>query len=218
MVDLGCGTGLLSTQLLRRFPSAALLGIDLAPGMVEHCRQSFAKNSSVRFITGDVEDRGMLVPEVGLVASSCVAQWFINPSATIQMWARALAPGGVLALACLVEGSFCELREAYSEALQRDFQGLRLPSPEAVPSLLGAGGLRVITSAQEPVTAYYSGPREALRSFQQIGAVFHGQPNYEQLGPGAVRRLLSCYERHANGLGLVPVTHCVQYLIAERTE
>src|ERR1035441_759460 len=72
MVDLGCGTGLLSAKLLQRYPAASLVGIDLATGMVKHCRQHLGTNPQARFITGDVEDRGMLVPQANLIASSCV--------------------------------------------------------------------------------------------------------------------------------------------------
>jgi len=216
MIDLGCGTGLLSSQLLRRYPAASLVGIDLAPGMVEHCRHHLGTNPQARFVTGDVEDRGMLVPQARLIASSCVAQWFTDLPATVGMWAQTLAPGGLMAFACLLQGSFCELEAAYYEALQCSFRGLRLPTPETIPKLFRASGLNPIVCTEDCVIANYSSSRAALRSFQQIGAAFQGQPGHETLGPAAVRRLISFYDRHINARGLAPVTHRVQYVIAER--
>jgi malonyl-CoA O-methyltransferase len=217
MVDLGCGTGLLSAKLLQRYPAASLVGIDLATGMVKHCRQHLGTNPQARFITGDVEDRGMLVPQANLIASSCVAQWFTDLPATLRMWAQALAPGGLMAFACLLQGSFCELESAYYQALQCSFRGLRLPTPETIPLLFRASGLNPITCTEDCVIAHYESSRAALRSFQQIGAVFQGQPDHKSLGPAAVRRLVSFYDRHVNTEGLAPVTHRVQYVIAERT-
>lgn len=217
MVDLGCGTGLLSARLLQRYPAASLVGIDLASGMVEHCRRHFASSPQARFVTGDVEDRGMLVPQARLIVSSCVAQWFTDLPATIEMWAQSLASGGVMAFACLLQGSFCELESAYYDALQCSFRGLRLPTPETIPLLFRASGLNPIVCTEDCVTAHYASSRAALRSFQQIGAVFQGQPDHKSLGPAAVRRLIACYDRHLDAHGLAPVTHRVQYVIAERT-
>jgi malonyl-CoA O-methyltransferase len=216
MIDLGCGTGLLSSQLLHRYPEASLVGVDLASGMVQHCRHHLGANPRARFVTGDVEDSGTLVPQASLIASSCVAQWFTDLPATLCMWAESLVPGGVMAFACLLQGSFCELEAAYDQALQCSFPGLRLPTPETIPLLFAASGLPAMVCTEERVTAYYGSSRAALRSFQQIGAVFQGQPGHQALGPAAVRRLISFYDLHVNDQGMVPVTHRVQYIIAER--
>ena len=226
IVDLGCGTGLLSAHLLERYPEASLIGIDLASGMVGHCCNRFsgspepvnpATQSRVRFMIGDVEDRASLVPHAELVASSCVAQWFADMPATVCMWAKSLAPGGTMAFACLLEGSFCELEEAYKAALERSFCGLSLPTPEALPRLFRVCGLRPTVCAEDTVSARYAGARLALRSFQQIGAVFQGQPGHLALGPSALRRLIESYDRHADAEGMVSVTYRVQYIVAERS-
>ena len=242
IVDLGCGTGLLSAHLLERYPAASLVGIDLAGGMVKHCCNSFqgesfqaetlgtaasgmkpsARKPSVRkprarFLVGDVEDRAMLVPQAELVASSCVAQWFADLPATLGMWAQALAAGGTMAFACLLQGSFRELERAYYEALQRSFHGLSLPAPEALPRLFRDCGLRPTVCVEDAVRARYVSSRAALRSFQQIGAVFQGQPGHLSLGPAALRRLLEIYDRHADAEGMVSVTYRVQYIVAERS-
>jgi malonyl-CoA O-methyltransferase len=217
VIDLGCGTGLLSAKLLQRYPAASLVGIDLASGMVEHCRRHLGTNPQARFVTGDVEDRGSLIPQANLIASSCVAQWFTDLPATLAMWVQSLAPGGLVAFACLLQGSFCELEGAYYEALQCSFRGLRLPAPDLIPRLFRTSGLNPIVCNEDCVTAQYNSSRAALRSFQQIGAVFQGQPDHQFLGPAAVRRLISFYDRRVNAQGLAPVTHRVQYVIAERS-
>ncbi len=218
-VDLGCGTGLLSAQLLRRYPRSTLLGIDIAEGMVEYCRRRFMAATAASFVRGDVESRSFLAPGVSLVASSCVSQWFSRPAETFRLWAECLAPGGVMALASLVRGSFHELESASREALRRGFRGLRLPPREALPELVQSApcGLRLISCDEESLSVYYDSPGEALRSFQQIGAVFHNQPDHEVLKPGETRRLLACYGREASVDGRVPVTYRVQYLVAEKT-
>jgi malonyl-CoA O-methyltransferase len=232
IVELGCGTGLLTAHLLKRYPRARLAGIDLASGMVEHCRRHFAEPRT-SFRVGDVEDARTLaglaqrqperdgdVPAHGasLIASSCVAQWFADVPATLQLWSRALAPGGIMAFSCLLRGSFCELEDAYWEATRTRFCGLPLPEAATTPEFFRAAGLRVRRADEARVVAYYATSRDALRSFQQIGAVFEGQPGHQTLGPASLRRLLARYDGFRTPLGLAPVTHRVQYIVAEKAQ
>lgn len=70
---------------------------------------------------------------------------------------------------------------------------------------------------EESVIASYESARAALRSFQPFGAVFLGHLVYRSLEPDQTRRLLTCYNRLADGQGRVPVTYRFQYLIAEKS-
>jgi SAM-dependent methyltransferase len=55
VLDLGTGTGLAAFVVARRFPEAEVLGLDLAPGMVEQARQRTPPELAgrVRFEQGD---------------------------------------------------------------------------------------------------------------------------------------------------------------------
>lgn len=48
VLDVGCGTGMLSEQLLSAFPSCRLTGVDLSPAMVERARARLAGRAEVR--------------------------------------------------------------------------------------------------------------------------------------------------------------------------
>ena len=220
IADIGCGTGFLSELLVLRYPGAQLLGIDIAPGMINHCRHRFANIPTARFATGDAEDATFLPSHIGLIASSCVAQWFADPASMWRLWSSHLAPGGVMAIVVLLRGSFEELTKTYWNALQRDFRGLHLQVRESLPGYLESAAcrLRVRLCEEEKIRIFYENPSAALRSFQQIGAVLNGQPNHNLLKPGEVRRLLADYERHAASDGLVPVTYFVQYIVAEKAQ
>lgn len=54
ILDVGCGTGILTPVLLETNPSY-LLGIDLSPGMIQQAKQKYG-NLPVEFLTGDVMD------------------------------------------------------------------------------------------------------------------------------------------------------------------
>ncbi len=218
MVDLGCGSGLLSALLLDRYPQARLLGLDMAEGMVAACRARWVEMPRARFVLGDVEDERYLKEEVDLVASSCVAHWFSDPEQTLRMWGRALNPGGLLACAFLVVGSFCELEAVYREALGRELEGLHFWDVETACRFAAPDGLNVLRRDEEQILARYDSPLAALRSFRRIGAVFQGQADYLALNPAQTRRLLACYGQQADAEGRVPVTHRVLFLVAEKSK
>jgi malonyl-CoA O-methyltransferase len=215
IVELGCGTGLLTARLLRRFPGAALLGVDLAAGMVEACRSRFAAEPRARFSLADAEDLRVCPGRVDLVALSCAAQWFSDPAGTLRRWALALAPRGAIAAALLVRGSYAELDAAHRAAFGGPFEGLSLPCEEAARALLAGSGLEVLHAKPEVVAVSYGSAREALASFRGIGAVLDCQPGRAALGAGRVRRLLAAYAA-LFASGDVQVTHRVLHLVARR--
>lgn len=114
ILDLGCGTGMLTARLLDAWPAGEVLGIDLAPGMLAEAHRRLSGRQA-RFAAGDVEEE---LPEgrFDLVASSMALQWVAGPAAVLRAAAGRLAPGGALAFAVPVEGTLPELRAAYVEA------------------------------------------------------------------------------------------------------
>ena len=216
IVELGCGTGLLSAPLMSRYPACAFIGIDLAEGMVAECRNRWRRRPRTRFIAADAEEPAQVVSQAGLIACSSTAQWFARPAETLRMWTEALAHGGALACSFLIQGSFVELATAYRDALQMEFTSLPLWNRDAAPALAEALGLRIRCCEDETICVNYESARAALSSFRQIGAVFHGQPDYRPLSPARTRQLLAHYAKTADPQGRVPVTYHAQYLIAEK--
>jgi malonyl-CoA O-methyltransferase len=60
--------------------------------------------------------RPALAPGFDLVCSSLALQWLADPSAVVAAWRALVRPGGRLAVATLVHGSFAEWRAALAEA------------------------------------------------------------------------------------------------------
>ena len=213
-LDLGCGTGILTAELLQRFPGLRLHGIDLVPAMIARCQERWTGRPEVTFAIGDLETgRFPFIPD--LIASSCAFQWLPDLSPVLETLHGALRPGGRLAFAELGEGSLPELREAL------DMQGLPSDSPlvyrnpdNSASDLLEAG-FRLEERATGEVTAWYTDVRTALKSFKGIGAVFTGHPGHRPLTPRQIRKLLNAYaERFADPQGRVPVTYRAAWFVA----
>src|SRR4051794_6208296 len=99
VVDLGCGSGELTAQLVQRWPSAAVEGIDSSPEMI-------AAATPAAGVTYRVADVTSWTPadDVDVIVSNATLQWVPSHRELIPRWAQALPTGGWLAF--LVPGNF----------------------------------------------------------------------------------------------------------------
>lgn len=96
VLDVGCGTGMLSEQLLSAFPSCRLTGVDLSPAMVERARARLAGRAEVR--EADAERLPFHDGAFDLVVCNDSFHHYPDPDrAAFQMW-RVLRKGGALVL------------------------------------------------------------------------------------------------------------------------
>ena len=56
VLDLACGTGSITDRLLRRFPGATSVGVDLDPALLAIAEGYFAGDERVTFVTADLKD------------------------------------------------------------------------------------------------------------------------------------------------------------------
>ena len=96
VLDVGCGTGMLSERLLGAFPSCRLTGVDLSPAMVERARARLAGRAEVR--EADAERLPFHDGAFDLVVCNDSFHHYPDPDrAAFQMW-RLLRKGGALVL------------------------------------------------------------------------------------------------------------------------
>jgi tRNA (cmo5U34)-methyltransferase len=53
ILDIGAGTGLLSSRILRKFPNAHMTLLDISENMLEIARRRFAAGTNITYIVGD---------------------------------------------------------------------------------------------------------------------------------------------------------------------
>ncbi|PLX48419.1 MAG: hypothetical protein C0613_11040 [Desulfobulbaceae bacterium] len=113
ILEIGCGTGNLTTLLAQRFPAAGIDAVDFADTMLVQARNKVGKEERIRFHCADAE-RFLRTSRAhyDLVASNATLQWFADLPATFGQVARLLRPGGMAVLSLFGPASFQELAAA----------------------------------------------------------------------------------------------------------
>ena len=183
--DLGAGSGLLSRALLAQRPSLAKppLQLDLCPDLL-------ARNPLAGPTTAPWDLNRGLPPKLrdaGLLLSSFALQWLDDPMAQLANWAGRLAPGGWLALAVPVTGSF-DTWQAAARAASVPCTALPLPEADGLIEAAIRAGLNLRHTQRLSFSRAPHDGLATLRLLSSLGATASRQP---PLDPGQLRRLLA---------------------------
>lgn len=169
VLDLACGSGLLSQQAARAVgPQGQVLGSDISERMVEVASANAARAglTNLRFERGEMER--VPQPDASADAVLCALGLMYTPSpeAALAEMVRVLRPGGRLAVAVWGERAHCGWApvlgivddEVASEVCPLFF---RLGPGDALARALAAAGLRGIEWRRQCVTLDHADERQA---------------------------------------------------------
>jgi len=107
ILDLGCGTGLYTGLLRKRFPLARIKAIDISEEMVRVARSKF-DSEGVEFIAGDAEELSF-ARKFDLITSNASFQWFADLEKAFFKYNGMLKRNGVMLFSTFGPGTFREL-------------------------------------------------------------------------------------------------------------
>lgn len=202
ILELGCGTGMLTARLRQRFPGARIVAVDFAPAMAARTRDAVP---DADVLVADVET---LDPDerFALTISSATVQWFADPTAT---FGRLVPASDRVLIGTFGPRTFWELDAVFTE-LGED-RGSTLPSADDWVALLRAAGAAEVASATEEVVVHYRSAAAFLEALRGVGAT-GGAARHTV---GTVSQALRLYdERFRDGEG-VHVTY--ELVVADAT-
>ena len=182
ILEIGCGTGLLSMHLARLFPGTELVLTDISPAMLAQAEKRLGARAAYRVMDGQLPDAGL--GRFDLIVSSLVFQWFDDLPGALGRLGEMLTPGGILQFTTLGSESFAEWRRVHEEmglhcGLRDYVRAGDFPWP---PGLRGS-------IEQEFVAEACADGREFARGMKMLGAA-QSPPGHRPLGAGRFRALL----------------------------
>jgi SAM-dependent methyltransferase len=170
VLDVGCGTGALTAELVKRTGGELVSGVDPAPQFVEACRAR-APGADVR--VGSAEHLPWPDAEFDRVLSQLVLPFFTDADAAMAEMRRVARPSGVVAVCMWGAGNENELTDVFWRAANRvDHTGahgdrfMRFRTRSEIEALFQPGGFSPLESAPLEVTATYAGFDEFWQSIE----------------------------------------------------
>lgn len=123
LLEIGCGTGFLTQQMVSNYAIHNYFLNDLAESAFEQTQQHLFlnTNTNIRFIAGDAET--IALPEnLDALISSSTFQWFNNPESFIAKTNYLLNNAGILAFSSFGQQNFGEIKTVMNLGL--DYKNL----------------------------------------------------------------------------------------------
>ena len=96
VLDLACGTGILTFQIAKKLPDAKILGVDITESYLEIARKKLKNYQKISFLCQDAEKLN-LDQKFDCITSSYIPK-YCNAEALIKMCLNHLNPGGKIIL------------------------------------------------------------------------------------------------------------------------
>ncbi len=114
VLDLGCGTGEQTHQLMQRYPKAQIHALDFALPMLGRARRQGRWLRRPRCICGDMEQLPLADDSMDLICSNLAFQWAADPQKLYRECLRVLRPNGLLMFTTFGPDTLHELRSAWA--------------------------------------------------------------------------------------------------------
>jgi len=166
LLEIGCGTGFLTKQMIQRLPKASFLITDLSPAMLHFCSAEIPQKLSAKFAICDIT-KGCPDGMFDIITSSLAFQWVDNLNALMEELYSHIKTDGQLIFTTLTEGTFANVAAIFED------NGVLFP----LPKLLTIEGIKKatlgfdnITLKEETYIEKYNSMKEFLDHIHKVGA------------------------------------------------
>jgi len=211
VLDVGCGTGLHTEALLKRYPKAEVLGLDFAMPMLEQTRKRGRWLRRAKCLCGDLDSLPLAAHSVDLVFSNAAIQWSRDPAGAIAELHRVLRPGGLLMFSSFGPDTLKELRQAWSLVDGEEHVHGFVDMHHYGDMMVQAGFADPVMDMQHLCLTYQSVP-DLMRDLKAVGANNASVGRSRTLtGKARLQALKSAYEQFRDAEGRLPATYEVVY-------
>lgn len=160
ILDLGCGTGLMTEQLARSYQYENFHAIDISISLLMKARERL-KPYHINIYEYNF-DKLKLTEKFNLIFSNMALHWSNDLAKILQSTHTLLQTDGCLAFSIPLAGSLHELQSNYSINT--------FYNSSEIFSLLHENNFEILNQAEETLTYSFSSTRDALFSLKKVGA------------------------------------------------
>jgi malonyl-CoA O-methyltransferase len=212
ILELGCGTGHLTRELLGRFPSASVLATDLSEAMLQQAASRWDRDRAPEWAILDGFQPKMPGRTFSLVASNALVQWFPDLAEHFARCLGLCAPGGHLLVSGFARDNFPELERILAG---EPFGYPPGPghAPETVVEAVARSGWVAVSLSCQDWPVLYPAARAFLSHPRDSGANRPPPPG-RSLGRSGLQTLLQRLQEDAGGPDGVRITWKPWFLLA----
>lgn len=194
ILDLGGGTGYITSQLLPLFPNAQYKLLDLSAAMLKTAKQKSLPDV-VQMIQADAENLPFANQTFDLVIANQLLPW-CDVTQVMQEVRRILRPGGIFLFATLGPYALIELREAWYNADPNHVHVTPFFDMHDLGDALMQAGFSDPVMEQEYFTLQYSRVEYLIDDLHQLGEMsILAERRRGLLGKDCWNKMLQSYEK-----------------------
>ncbi len=202
ILDLGAGTGLLSQQLSKRFPSSKIIALDFA-------QNSLKNNNSKDKICADANHLPLADNSVDIVISSLMMQWCSDLNQLFLEIHRVLKNNGLFLFSTFGPDTLKELKKSWSVVDDKTHVNSFTDMHDIGDQML-QNGFQSPVMEMETLTLTYQTVTDLLKDLKAIGAQTVSTRSKSLTGKDKFQLMIKMYESYRTE-GKLPATYEVIY-------
>ncbi len=211
ILDLGCGTGVATEALMKRYPGAQVFALDFALPMLAQTRRRGRWLRRPRCLCADLDALPLADQSIDLIVANASIQWSNQAPEMLAGLHRVLSPGGLLMFTSFGPDTLQELRAAWSGVDGRERVHGFIDMHDYGDMLVHAGFAEPVMDV-EHFSLLYADAASVMRDLKNIGAGNAGQARNRGLtGRASLRAFEAAYEKYRDSEQKLPATYEVIY-------
>ena len=169
ILDLGCGTGFLTGELLKLQSVEHMLALDIAMPMLQMTKRKLANHPGVSYLCADAERLALAPESIDRIFSNLALQWCRDLSSVFSDCHKVLKPAGMLVFSTFGPKTLCELKQAWATVDEYSHVNEFYDAGELERFLAKAGftAIQLEIQCHQPV---YASVLDLMKELKGIGA------------------------------------------------